>query len=254
MDYISIVNLILLILPGFIIISVKNLFIYTKNIKTFDKTLQSIIATILFWFFVYLIPTECYIRDIFYRLQIIDGNSSVNISDFINLTPSFLLIYIISFIIGILLGLLFRFYKSYKLYDKLYEIIFGKTSYEYVWEETFKELMSDNNRNKIVFIKTISGDMFCGEIHIVSHNPEDRAICFSSLKRYDKYNDKILEEAINSDGNFDYDRFYIKDTNIEYLIIFPKAEQINTNLFAKKLEKTNFVKKLFEKIKKLFGK
>lgn len=53
-DFSTLIISILFISPGFIIISVINLFKYKKKVRTFDKTLQSIIATILFWFFIYL--------------------------------------------------------------------------------------------------------------------------------------------------------------------------------------------------------
>ena len=64
-DFSTLIISILFILPGFIIISVMNLFKYNKKVKTFDKTLQSIIATILFWFFIYLIATAFELTNIF---------------------------------------------------------------------------------------------------------------------------------------------------------------------------------------------
>lgn len=254
-DFSTLIISILFILPGFIIISVMNLFKYNKKVKTFDKTLQSIIATILFWFFIYLIATAFELTNIFNKLQNIRNNGNFRILDFISLTPYFLVIYIFAFVIGLIIGS--NFHKFRKEYNSIYKKIFGQTPYKHVWEEIFEEIMI-NGKNKIVFIKTINGDMFFGGIDIVSFNSDDRAICLSSLRRYDKYNDEILEEAlsnINKDSSIN-DRFYIKYDSIEYLIIFPKIRNMDTDLFAKKLEKEkiSFMKKLFEKIKNLFGK
>lgn len=137
---------ILFILPGFIIISVINLFKYNKKVKTFDKTLQSIIATILFWFFMYSIATVFELTNIFNKLQNIRNNGNFSILDFISLTPYFLVIYIFAFIIGS------NFYKFRKEYNSIYKKIFGQTPYKHVWEEIFEEIMI-NGKNKIVFIK-----------------------------------------------------------------------------------------------------
>ena len=47
MDFSTFITSIIFILPGFIVISSINLFSYVRNVNTFYKILQSIIATII---------------------------------------------------------------------------------------------------------------------------------------------------------------------------------------------------------------
>ena len=55
MDFSSLITAIIFIFPGFIIITVKNLFTYVKKTSNFSKILQSLITTICVWYIIIII-------------------------------------------------------------------------------------------------------------------------------------------------------------------------------------------------------
>lgn len=220
MDFSTFITSIIFILPGFIIISTKNLFSYIKDINTFHEILQSIIATIILWLFILFISKLSLFNFIDNILKIIisfDKNelfeNKINIALFLSA------IYFVSFLIGIIIGMLFYRYK--KIRNLLYYIyikIFNQTLYKHIWEELFTEFASNKDSLSSVIIKTTNGDVFLGSPYLISYNPNDRAISFSELY---KLNDKNEFELIISydDMNIANNLFYIKYSSIEYLYI-----------------------------------
>lgn len=220
MDFSTFITSIIFILPGFIIISTKNLFSYIKNVNTFHEILQSIIATIILWLFILFISKFSLFNFIDNILKIIisfDKNelfeNKINIALFLSA------IYFVSFLIGIIIGMLFYRYK--KIRNLLYYIyikIFNQTLYKHIWEELFTEFASNKDSLSSVIVKTTNGDVFLGSPYLISYNPNDRAISFSELY---KLNDKNEFELIISydDMNIANNLFYIKYSSIEYLYI-----------------------------------
>lgn len=164
MDFSTFITSIIFILPGFIIISTKNLFSYIKDINTFHEILQSIIATIILWLFILFISKLSLFNFIDNILKIIisfDKNelfeNKINIALFLSA------IYFVSFLIGIIIGMLFYRYK--KIRNLLYYIyikIFNQTLYKHIWEELFTEFASNKDSLSSVIIKTTNGDIFLG--------------------------------------------------------------------------------------------
>ena len=108
MDFSTFITSIIFILPGFILISAINLFSYVRNINTFYKILQSIIATIILWLLILFISKFSLFNFIDNILKIIisfDKNelfeNKINIALFLSA------IYFVSFLIGIIIGMLF---------------------------------------------------------------------------------------------------------------------------------------------------
>lgn len=129
MDFSTFINSIIFILPGFIIISTKNLFSYIKNINTFHEILQYIIATILLWLFILFISKFSIFNFIDNILRIIISfDKNELFENKINITLFLLVIYFISFIVGIIIGLLFYRYKKIRnLLYYAYIKIFNQT-------------------------------------------------------------------------------------------------------------------------------
>ena len=231
MDFSTFITSIIFILPGFIIISTKNLFSYIKDINTFHEILQSIIATIILWLFILFISKLSLFNFIDNILRIIislDKNelfeNKINIALFLSA------IYFVSFLIGIIIGMLF--YRCKKIRNLLYYIyikIFNQTLYKHIWEELFTEFASNKDSLLSVIVKTTNGDIFLGSPYLISYNFNDRAISFLHLY---KFNDKTneFELIINyDDTNIANNLFYIKDSYIEYLYII-NNDKIANNL------------------------
>lgn len=234
MDFSTFITSIIFILPGFIIISTKNLFSYIKDINTFHEILQSIIATIILWLFILFISKFSLFNFIDNILKIIislDKNelfeNKINIALFLSA------IYFISFIIGIIIGVfMYRFDKTRNFIYKIYAKIFDQTPYKHIWEELFYELkINEKSVDSNIIVKTVNGDIFLGSPYLISYNFNDRAISFLHLY---KFNDKTneFELIINyDDTNIANNLFYIKDSSIEYLYI------INNDKIANNFER-----------------
>ena len=190
MDFSTFITSIIFILPGFILISAVNLFSYVRNVNTFYKILQSIIATIILWLFVFIISQ-------FEKFNFIDNILEIIISFDINMflknkikVVLFLIaIYFISFLIGFIVGIfLYRCNKTRNFIYKIYVKIFDQTPYKHIWEELFYEFkINEKNSSSTIIIKTTNGDIFMGLPYLISYNPNDRAISFLELY---KLNDK----------------------------------------------------------------
>ena len=236
MDFSTFITSIIFILPGFIVISSINLFSYVRNVNTFYKILQSIIATIILWLFVFIISQ-------FEKFNFIDNILEIIISFDINIflenkikVALFLItIYFISFIIGIIIGaFMYRFDKTRNFIYKIYAKIFDQTPYKHIWEELFYELkINEKSVDSNIIVKTVNGDIFMGCSYLISYNPNDRAISFLHLY---KFNDKTneFEQIIDYDeSNIKInkvkhgDLFYIKDSSIEYLYILYNGKSAN---------------------------
>lgn len=230
MDFSTFITSIIFILPGFIIISTKNLFSYTKDINTFHKILQSIIATIPLWLFILFISKFSIFNFIDNILKIIISfDKNELFENKINITLFLLEIYFISFVVGIIIGLLF--YRCKKIRNILYYAyinIFKQTLYKHIWEELFTEFTLNKDSLSSIIVKTTNGDIFLGSPYLISHNSNDRAISFSELY---KLNDKNEFELIISYDNTNTanNLFYIKDSSIEYLYII-NNDKIANNL------------------------
>ena len=141
MDFSTFITSIIFILPGFILISAINLFSYVRNINTFYKILQSIIATIILWLLILFISKFSLFNFIDNILKIIisfDKNelfeNKINIALFLSA------IYFVSFLIGFIIGIfLYRFDKTRNFIYKIYVKIFDQTPYKHIWEELFYE-------------------------------------------------------------------------------------------------------------------
>lgn len=233
MDFSTFITSIIFILPGFIVISSINLFSYVRNINTFYKILQSIIATIILWLLILFISKFSLFSFIDNILKIIisfDKNelfeNKINIALFLSA------IYFISFLIGFIIGIfLYRFDKTRNFIYKIYVKIFDQTPYKHIWEELFTEFASNKDSLLSVIVKTTNGDIFLGSPYLISYNFNDRAISFLHLY---KFNDKTneFELIINyDDTNIANNLFYIKDSSIEYLYI------INNDKIANNFER-----------------
>ena len=162
MDFSTFITSIIFILPGFIIISTKNLFSYIKDINTFHEILQSIIATIILWLFILFISRFSLFNFIDNILKIIisfDKNelfeNKINIALFLSAS------YLVSFLRGRIIGMLF--YRCKKIRNLLYYIyikIFNQTLYKHIWEELFTEFASNKDSLLSVIVKTTNGDIF----------------------------------------------------------------------------------------------
>lgn len=233
MDFSTFITSIIFILPGFIVISSINLFSYVRNINTFYKILQSIIATIILWLFILFISKLSLFSFIDNILKIIisfDKNelfeNKINIALFLSA------IYFISFLIGFIIGIfLYRFDKTRNFIYKIYVKIFDQTPYKHIWEELFYEFKINEKKVVSIIVKTVNGDIFVGYPYLMSYNPNDRAISFLELY---KLNDKNEFELIINykDSNINNkvkhgDLFYIKDSSIEYLYILYNDKSAN---------------------------
>lgn len=220
-------------MPGFIVISSINLFSYVRNINTFYKILQSIIATIILWLLILFISKFSLFSFIDNILKIIisfDKNelfeNKINIALFLSA------IYFISFLIGFIIGIfLYRFDKTRNFIYKIYVKIFDQTPYKHIWEELFYEFKINEKKVVSIIVKTVNGDIFVGYPYLMSYNPNDRAISFLELY---KLNDKNEFELIINykDSNINNkvkhgDLFYIKDSSIEYLYILYNDKSAN---------------------------
>lgn len=234
MDFSTFITSIIFILPGFIVISSINLFSYVRNVNTFYKILQSIIATIILWLFVFLISQ-------FEKFNFIDNILEIIISFDINIflknkikVALFLItIYFISFLIGFIIGIfLYRWDKTRNFIYKIYVKIFKQTPYKHIWEELFYELKINEKNVVSIILRIVNGDIFMGLPYLISYNPNDRAISFLELY---KLNDKNKFELIINyeDSNINNkvkhgDLFYIKDSSIEYLyILYYNEKRVN---------------------------
>lgn len=233
MDFSTFITSIIFILPGFIVISSINLFSYVRNVNTFYKILQSIIATIILWLFILFISKFSLFNFIDNILKIIisfDKNelfeNKINIALFLSA------IYFISFLIGFIIGIfLYRFDKTRNFIYKIYVKIFDQTPYKHIWEELFYEFKINEKKVVSIIVKTVNGDIFVGYPYLMSYNPNDRAISFLELY---KLNDKNEFELIINykDSNINNkvkhgDLFYIKDSSIEYLYILYNDKSAN---------------------------
>ena len=233
MDFSTFITSIIFILPGFIVISSINLFSYVRNINTFYKILQSIIATIILWLLILFISKFSLFSFIDNILKIIisfDKNelfeNKINIALFLSA------IYFISFLIGFIIGIfLYRFDKTRNFIYKIYVKIFDQTPYKHIWEELFYEFKINEKKVVSIIVKTVNGDIFVGYPYLMSYNPNDRAISFLELY---KLNDKNEFELIINykDSNINNkvkhgDLFYIKDSSIEYLYILYNDKSAN---------------------------
>lgn len=234
MDFSTFITSIIFILPGFIVISSINLFSYVRNINTFYKILQSIIATIILWLLILFISKFSLFSFIDNILKIIisfDKNelfeNKINIALFLSA------IYFISFLIGFIIGIfLYRFDKTRNFIYKIYVKIFDQTPYKHIWEELFYELKINEKNVVSIIVRTVNGDIFMGLPYLTSYNPNDRAISFLELY---KLNDKNKFELIINyeDSNINNkvkhgDLFYIKDSSIEYLyILYYNEKRVN---------------------------
>ena len=228
MDFSTFITSIIFILPGFIIISTKNLFSYIKNINAFHEILQSIIATIILWLFILFISKLSLFNFIDNILRIIislDKNelfeNKINIALFLSA------IYFVSFLIGIIIGMLFYRYKKIRsLLYYIYIKIFNQTLYKHIWEELFTEFDSNKDSLSSVIVKTTNGDIFLGSPYLISYNSNDRAISFSELYKLNDKNE--FEQIIDyEDTNIANNLFYIKDSSIEYLYILYNGKIAN---------------------------
>ena len=235
MDFSTFITSIIFILPGFILISAINLFSYVRNINTFYKILQSIIATIILWLVILFISKFSLFNFIDNILKIIisfDKNelfeNKINIALFLSA------IYFVSFLIGFIIGIfLYRFDKTRNFIYKIYVKIFDQTPYKHIWEELFYEFKINEKKVVSIIIKTVNGDIFVGYPYLMSYNPNDRAISFLELYKlndknefeliidYDESNIKI--NKVKKHG----DLFYIKDSSIEYLYILYNDKSAN---------------------------
>ena len=233
MDFSTFITSIIFILPGFIVISSINLFSYVRNVNTFYKILQSIIATIILWLLILFISKFSLFNFIDNILKIIisfDKNelfeNKINIALFLSA------IYFISFLIGFIIGIfLYRFDKTRNFIYKIYVKIFDQTTYKHIWEELFYEFKINEKKVVSIIVKTVNGDIFVGYPYLMSYNPNDRAISFLELY---KLNDKNEFELIINykDSNINNkvkhgDLFYIKDSSIEYLYILYNDKSAN---------------------------
>ena len=233
MDFSTFITSIIFILPGFIVISSINLFSYVRNVNTFYKILQSIIATIILWLLILFISKFSLFNFIDNILKIIisfDKNelfeNKINIALFLSA------IYFISFLIGFIIGIfLYRFDKTRNFIYKIYVKIFDQTPYKHIWEELFYEFKINEKKVVSIIVKTVNGDIFVGYPYLMSYNPNDRAISFLELY---KLNDKNEFELIINykDSNINNkvkhgDLFYIKDSSIEYLYILYNDKSAN---------------------------
>lgn len=233
MDFSTFITSIIFILPGFIVISSINLFSYVRNVNTFYKILQSIIATIILWLLILFISKFSLFSFIDNILKIIisfDKNelfeNKINIALFLSA------IYFISFLIGFIIGIfLYRFDKTRNFIYKIYVKIFDQTPYKHIWEELFYEFKINEKKVVSIIVKTVNGDIFVGYPYLMSYNPNDRAISFLELY---KLNDKNEFELIINykDSNINNkvkhgDLFYIKDSSIEYLYILYNGKSAN---------------------------
>lgn len=234
MDFSTFITSIIFILPGFIVISSINLFSYVRNVNTFYKILQSIIATIILWLLILFISKFSLFNFIDNILKIIisfDKNklfeNKINIALFLSA------IYFISFLIGFIIGIfLYRFDKTRNFIYKIYVKIFDQTPYKHIWEELFYELKINEKNVVSIIVRTVNGDIFMGLPYLISYNPNDRAISFLELY---KLNDKNKFELIINykDSNINNkvkhgDLFYIKDSSIEYLyILYYNEKRVN---------------------------
>lgn len=233
MDFSTFITSIIFILPGFIVISSINLFSYVRNVNTFYKILQSIIATIILWLLILFISKFSLFSFIDNILKIIisfDKNelfeNKINIALFLSA------IYFISFLIGFIIGIfLYRFDKTRNFIYKIYVKIFDQTPYKHIWEELFYEFKINEKKVVSIIVKTVNGDIFVGYPYLMSYNPNDRAISFLELY---KLNDKNEFELIINykDSNINNkvkhgDLFYIKDSSIEYLYILYNDKSAN---------------------------
>ena len=233
MDFSTFITSIIFILPGFIVISSINLFSYVRNVNTFYKILQSIIATIILWLLILFISKFSLFSFIDNILKIIisfDKNelfeNKINIALFLSA------IYFISFLIGFIIGIfLYRFDKTRNFIYKIYVKIFDQTTYKHIWEELFYEFKINEKKVVSIIVKTVNGDIFVGYPYLMSYNPNDRAISFLELY---KLNDKNEFELIINykDSNINNkvkhgDLFYIKDSSIEYLYILYNDKSAN---------------------------
>lgn len=234
MDFSTFITSIIFILPGFIVISSINLFSYVRNINTFYKILQSIIATIILWLLILFISKFSLFSFIDNILKIIisfDKNelfeNKINIALFLSA------IYFISFLIGFIIGIfLYRFDKTRNFIYKIYVKIFDQTPYKHIWEELFYEFKINEKNVVSIIVRTVNGDIFMGLPYLISYNPNDRAISFLELY---KLNDKNKFELIINyeDSNINNkvkhgDLFYIKDSSIEYLyILYYNEKRVN---------------------------
>lgn len=234
MDFSTFITSIIFILPGFIVISSINLFSYVRNINTFYKILQSIIATIILWLLILFISKFSLFSFIDNILKIIisfDKNelfeNKINIALFLSA------IYFISFLIGFIIGIfLYSFDKTRNFIYKIYVKIFDQTPYKHIWEELFYEFKINEKNVVSIIVRTVNGDIFMGLPYLISYNPNDRAISFLELY---KLNDKNKFELIINyeDSNINNkvkhgDLFYIKDSSIEYLyILYYNEKRVN---------------------------
>lgn len=234
MDFSTFITSIIFILPGFIVISSINLFSYVRNVNTFYKILQSIIATIILWLLILFISKFSLFSFIDNILKIIisfDKNelfeNKINIALFLSA------IYFISFLIGFIIGIfLYRWDKTRNFIYKIYVKIFKQTPYKHIWEELFYELKINEKNVVSIIVRTVNGDIFMGLPYLISYNPNDRAISFLELY---KLNDKNKFELIINyeDSNINNkvkhgDLFYIKDSSIEYLyILYYNEKRVN---------------------------
>lgn len=239
MDFSTFITSIMFILPGFILISAVNLFSYVRNVNTFYKILQSIIATIILWLFVFIISK---IEALNFIDNIVEIIISFDINTFlknkIRVVLFLIVIYFVSFIIGIVIGaFMYRWDKTRNLIYKIYIKIFDQTPYKHVLEELFYELkINEKNADSNIIVKTINGDIFMGSSYLISYNPKDRAISFLHLYKLNDKNEFELiinydDSNINNKVNHG-DLFYIKDSSIEYLYILYNGKSAN-NLIDK---------------------
>ena len=212
MDFSSLITAIIFIFPGFIIITVKNLFTYVKKTSNFSKILQSLITTICVWYIIIIISyfnnTVNSILNILLKLE-----KTNFLENKFKIFTFFIIVYSSSFILGLLICYLFyRLKKIRKLCDKIYYKIFLKKPFTYIFEHIFYEASLDKNKQPYVFIKTISGEYIFGFIKIVSDNIDDRSICISNVHQI--RNNQLIKTLYN-ENNF----IYIKESSIEYIYI-----------------------------------
>lgn len=234
MDFSTFITSIMFILPGFILISAVNLFSYVRNVNTFYKILQSIIATIILWLFVFLISKIEALNFIDNILEIIISfDINIFLKNKIKVILFLIVIYFISFIIGFIIGIfLYRLDKTRNFIYKIYVKIFDQTPYKHIWEELFYEFKINEKKGVSIIVKTVSGDIFVGYPYLISYNPNDRAVSFLELYKLNDKNEFELiinydDSNINNNKVNHGDLFYIKDSSIEYLYILYNNKSAN---------------------------
>ncbi|ACN83217.1 hypothetical protein SZ47_10610 [Brachyspira hyodysenteriae] len=212
MDFSSLITVIIFILPGFIIITVKNLYSYVKKINTFSKILQSLIATICIWYIIIILSNyNSNLNNIFNILLKLEKTNFLEYK--FQIFTFFIIVYLVSFILGLVIGyLLHRLKFIEKLYNKIYYKIFSKKPTKHIFEHIFYEASLDKNKNIYVFIKTISGEYIFGFVKEASDNIDDRSICIYDVHQI---RNKQLIETLYKENNF----IYIKENSIEYIYI-----------------------------------